>query len=418
IQALVKEGFVPNEAGFAVGFMSARKLGDTDLAKMLLERRSQAGLAPRQDFFVNVMVTLGEAGKSEEVLEFWRQLVCLQGIEGVSIRPETFYLAMRHAVKVKAWDEDAGKPLDEKVHNVLLGRRQDVSGVKDVQRLLVILESMVAQSGIELRPLTQLHLAVLCADAKMHDRAMPLFDAARSAGVSIGKFHRPALLSTLVAVGRLEEAKAQWMEATWAHKKDFTGSVLQLFMRVAERLKDADMALELHHESLKVRKSHARWFHPTALQILAEAGRIEEAFGTLRTRGQPKLPPTSYNILCQCCKERGDKEHIIKVVETMRKGNLSLYLPPPSALAFVVEAFTEKGKAKEVISLFDRMRAQRLQPDPEVYSLLAEAAVEANKHDKAGHFLEMARKGGLEPSARAVAFAEGDGPHQAGEGAA
>lgn len=63
------------------------------------------------------------------------------------------------------------------------------------------------------------------------------------------------------------------------HKKDFTGSMLQLFMRVAERLRDADMALELHRESLKGGKSHARWFHPTALQVLAEAGRLEEAFG-------------------------------------------------------------------------------------------------------------------------------------------
>lgn len=44
--------------------------------------------------------------------------------------------------------------------------------------------------------------------------------------------------------------------------------------------------------------------------------------------------------------------------KTMRKGNLSLYLPPPSALAFAVEAFTEKGKAKSIISLFERMHAQ------------------------------------------------------------
>ncbi|CAM9666424.1 unnamed protein product, partial [Hapterophycus canaliculatus] len=288
INALVEDGLIPTEAGFAFGFMSARRLCDPQLATMLLERRNQAGLTPRQDFFVNVMVTLGEAGKSDEVLDVWRQLVCLQGIEGVTIRPETFFLAMRHAVKVKAWDEveaiigmiqDDGRPIDEKVHNVLLGRRQDITAVKDVERLLVVLENMEIQSGIELKPISQLHLAVLCADVKMHDRAMPLFDAARSAGVTLGKFHRPALLSTLVAVGKLPEAKAEWTKATWAHKRDFTGSTLQLFMRVAERLGDADMALELHHESFKAQKRYARWFHPIALQVLAEAGRLEEAFG-------------------------------------------------------------------------------------------------------------------------------------------
>lgn len=52
-----------------------------------------------------MMVTLGEAGKPEELLEYWRRLVCVQGIDGLGIRPETFYLALRTAVKIKAWDE-------------------------------------------------------------------------------------------------------------------------------------------------------------------------------------------------------------------------------------------------------------------------------------------------------------------------
>lgn len=51
------------------------------------------------------MVTLGEAGRSEEVLEYWRQLVCVQGMSGVDIRPDTYFLTLRNAVKVKAWDE-------------------------------------------------------------------------------------------------------------------------------------------------------------------------------------------------------------------------------------------------------------------------------------------------------------------------
>lgn len=50
-------------------------------------------------------------------------------------------------------------------------------------------------------------------------------------------------------------------------------------MRAAEGLKDADWALELHEQSLKGKKKHGRWFHPIALQVLAEAGRLKEAFG-------------------------------------------------------------------------------------------------------------------------------------------
>lgn len=52
-----------------------------------------------------------------------------------------------------------------------------------------------------------------------------------------------------------------------------------LFMKGAERLKDADMAMELHVQSLESKRSCAKWFHPSAVQILAEAGRVEEAFG-------------------------------------------------------------------------------------------------------------------------------------------
>lgn len=51
------------------------------------------------------MVTLGEANKPEEVLEYWRQLVCVQGVGGVDIRPETFFLTLRSAAKMNAWDE-------------------------------------------------------------------------------------------------------------------------------------------------------------------------------------------------------------------------------------------------------------------------------------------------------------------------
>ncbi|CAN0476024.1 unnamed protein product, partial [Ectocarpus sp. 8 AP-2014] len=144
-------------------------------------------------------------------------------------------------------------------------------------------------------------------------------------------------------------------------KKEFTGSTFQVFMKAAEGLKDADWALDLHEQCLKGKKKHGRWFHPVALQVLAEAGRLKEAFGIaeiLRTGGHPKLPPMSYHILCRCCKQHGDKELVVKVVQTMRKGTMSLYLPPPDVLGFVVEAFIESGIPGEVLNLFDRMRAQ------------------------------------------------------------
>lgn len=56
------------------------------------------------------------------------------------------------------------------------------------------------------------------------------------------------------------------------------------------------------------------------------------------------------------------------------------------------------------------MLAQNMQPDPEVYVLLADAAVAADDRSKAALFVDMAGRGGLRASARAVAFAEGVSP--------
>lgn len=50
-------------------------------------------------------MTLSEAERSEEVLEYWRQLVCLQGVGGVDIKPETFFLSLRNAAKANLWEE-------------------------------------------------------------------------------------------------------------------------------------------------------------------------------------------------------------------------------------------------------------------------------------------------------------------------
>lgn len=51
------------------------------------------------------MLTLAEAGRPEEVLVLWRQLVCVQGLGGVDIKPETYVLTLRSATKLRAWEE-------------------------------------------------------------------------------------------------------------------------------------------------------------------------------------------------------------------------------------------------------------------------------------------------------------------------
>lgn len=60
-------------------------------------------------------------------------------------------------------------------------------------------------------------------------------------------------------------------------RKEYIGSMYQLFMTAAEKLGDVDWALRLHQAFLKGGKNPSRWFHPTAVKMLAEAGRLREA---------------------------------------------------------------------------------------------------------------------------------------------
>lgn len=70
--------------------------------------------------------------------------------------------------------------MGEKVHNALIGRLQDVGDAKDVERQMSILAQMGRDSDQELAPLSKLQLAGVCAQARMYDVAMPMFESAVS----------------------------------------------------------------------------------------------------------------------------------------------------------------------------------------------------------------------------------------------
>ena len=61
------------------------------------------------------------------------------------------------------------------------------------------------------------------------------------------------------------------------NRKEYIGSMYHFFMTAAEQLGDVDWALNLHQACLKGGKKVSRWFHPTTVKMLAEAGRVREA---------------------------------------------------------------------------------------------------------------------------------------------
>ena len=51
-----------------------------------------------------MMVVLLEDGRAHECLEYWRQLVCVNGLNGLEISRETYNFAIKAAAEVD-WDE-------------------------------------------------------------------------------------------------------------------------------------------------------------------------------------------------------------------------------------------------------------------------------------------------------------------------
>ena len=52
-----------------------------------------------------MMVVLLQHGRLDECLEYWRQLVCIRGVNGVEISPETYNFAIKCTASTSDLDE-------------------------------------------------------------------------------------------------------------------------------------------------------------------------------------------------------------------------------------------------------------------------------------------------------------------------
>ena len=84
-----------------------------------------------------MMVAFSKSDRHEECLEYWRQLVCVNGIGDVRINLETYHCAIKSAVVMCQWDE-VGAILD--VMKVRREARSD-AGIKVVASAAVAASS-------------------------------------------------------------------------------------------------------------------------------------------------------------------------------------------------------------------------------------------------------------------------------------
>lgn len=71
-----------------------------------------------------MMVAHSKCNRQEECLEYWRQLVCVDGIGDVRINLETYHCAIKSAIVMCKWDE-VGAILD--MMKVIRGVKQVTS---------------------------------------------------------------------------------------------------------------------------------------------------------------------------------------------------------------------------------------------------------------------------------------------------
>ncbi|CAM9775006.1 unnamed protein product, partial [Laminaria digitata] len=102
---MLEHDYQPTEAAFAVALMAAGRLGKADFAKTLFAERTAAGLEPKEEIYSSMMLAHAKADLYEESLDYWRQLVCFDGIGEVKIHIETYHCALKSAVVVCQWDE-------------------------------------------------------------------------------------------------------------------------------------------------------------------------------------------------------------------------------------------------------------------------------------------------------------------------
>ncbi|CAN0002841.1 unnamed protein product, partial [Hapterophycus canaliculatus] len=105
IRRMWKESKRPTEAAFFWAFRAADHLRQVETAKELFNSRMDLALPPQEYVYVKMMVMLMKDGKPEKCLEYWRQLVCVHGLNGADISLETYNFALKCTMAVGDLEE-------------------------------------------------------------------------------------------------------------------------------------------------------------------------------------------------------------------------------------------------------------------------------------------------------------------------
>eukprot|EP00904_Undaria_pinnatifida_P006951 jgi/Undpi1/3386/HiC_scaffold_15.g06759.m1 len=254
IRRMRAESKKPTEAAFVAAFRAAHKRREPDTCKELFEHRMEVGLLPQEYAYVKMMVVLLEDGRAHECLEYWRQLVCVNGLNGLEISRETYNFTIKAAAEVD-WDEMEAvvgmmqaqglRPTDKTYRAALNGlnkRGQPLHGALPewIARAFTAIEGAGAPPGTSL----QQKVAVVYANGEMWQEAVDCFQNVLSRRSHLSTQGWECLVKSQFKLGKYADMMETWTRGAGAtsERDEDKRPDPELFVLVAEAcLKTGDM---------------------------------------------------------------------------------------------------------------------------------------------------------------------------------
>eukprot|EP00752_Nemacystus_decipiens_P008840 g7889.t1 len=418
-QRMREESKKPTEAAFVGAFRAAESLGQTETAKQVFEHRTEVGLPPQEHAYTKMMVLHLKDGEPEESLDYWRRLVCVHGLNGVSITPETYNLAIKCATRagnleemeaVVEMMETQGIMPTEATYIAALAGFETPPGagaprMEDAERAFARIEKTGPPPGARLRQ----RQAVGYAHAGMWQKAVDLFQAALAEKSHLSPRDWKCVMMSQFEVGKYADVKATWILSTEGRNTSHSYRAFEYALRAAKLLEDADWAVQLQEAASKAGKGSVE-LDKMVVEVALKAGRLEEARAVLKEwealpLQAPKLRvfQRAYEVALATCEKRGDAQLGLRFLDGMRSATPP-YTPSASCPSFVflLRALKDNGRAEEVEPFFDDVCASpevaegKVALGPECFEVLLEAEALIQKLGRAASAGRRSREDGIE----------------------
>ncbi|CAB1117523.1 unnamed protein product [Ectocarpus sp. CCAP 1310/34] len=375
IRRMREESKLPTEAAFVWAYRAAENLGQVETAKQLFQHRAEAGLPPAEYVYVKMMSILMKAGKAEECLEYWRQLVCVHGFNGVVIHPETYNLAIKCTMVVGNQDEmeavlammEAQRvvPTDDTYSAALGGLEKWFTPhrARGAQRAF----EAIARSGPPPSTRVLQRKAKGCAHAGLWQEAEELFSLVLAENGKLSNSDWKCLMMSQFYLERFGEVKKSWsrsVKGLEVNKAGHSHRKLEYSLKAAKALGDVDWALEVRDAASEAGKRSVH-LDRVWVEILLEAGRPQEARDVLKEWEALALRASSarvfqgvYELALESCEKSGDVELGLEFFDGMRSASPPYRLRSSCpSVAFILKALKDAGRAEEMVSFFDEFLA-------------------------------------------------------------